>query len=817
MNALLKDMVYGLRQLRKRPGFSAVAVITLALGIGLNSAMFRIIDAVILRELPVEKPKQLVFPVVAGPDGSDDSFSYSEFEEVRDHSQSFSGDFAFDTTRFLASVNGHTDYLFGQCVSTNFYSVLGVSPILGRAFLPQDNQGGQQPIAVISYDYWQKEFAGDPNVLSKTISLKKVPFRIVGVTPPSFRGIELGDAVDIWIPMLYWPQIRLADHLSVGIMGRLQPGVSTSQASAELSVIDRRFMRQRIGASRTSVDLANRRILLRSGARGLFDLPDELPHELHILMAVAGFVLLIACANIANLQMARSISRAREIATRLALGASRARLMRHLLMESLLLAVLGGALGFLLANGATNFLLRFVISGFDPIGLDSSVDVRVLWFSAAIAVISGLLFGLAPALGIIRVDTAPTLQASGRSDTRESSKKGLSHGLVVMQTALCVALLVGTGLMVRSLKKLSEVNPGFRRDHILLAFLYPTLGGYQGEKELTLYSTLQEQIRATPGVLSASLSRFRLLSGGGGWQRKVALPGSGLQQGNGISVHCNPVSPEFFATMGIPLILGRDFSSGDRADTPRVVIISQSLAREVFPNESAVGKQIKFMENGGSGFAEVLGIAHDVRWFNLRAPDATASVYVPLAQAPADMLGQAVLEVRTTQQVNVATSNVRRAMQSIDADFPLARMSTQVEQTTESLTGEHTLTTLLSLFSFLAIVLASIGLYGVIAYSTARRTREIGIRVAVGARRWDVLGMIMGQGMRLTLTGVAIGLLAAVAGAQVLASQLFGVAPTDPLTFVGVTVVLMLVASTACYIPAWRASKIDPMAALRYE
>jgi putative ABC transport system permease protein len=816
MNGLFQDARHALRQLRANPGFATVAILTLALGVGLNSVMFRIIDAVILRELTVEKPKQLVLPVVAGPDGSDDSFSYSEFEEIRDHSQSFSGDFAFDTTRFLATVNGHTDYLFGQCVSTNFYSVLGVSPTLGRAFLPQDNQGGEPPVAVISYDYWQKEFAGDPNVLSKTISLKKILFRIVGVTPPSFRGIELGDAVDIWIPMLYWPQVRLADHLSVGIMGRLRPSVTTSQASAELSVIDRQYMTQSVGASRTSVDLANRRILLRSGARGLFDLPDELPHELHILMAVAGFVLLIACANVANLQLARSISRAREIATRLALGASRARLIRHLLMESLVLAIAGGMLGFLSANWATDFLLRFVISGFDPIGLDSSIDVRVLWFSAAIAIISGLLFGLAPALGVVRVNATPTLQAGGRSDTRDRSKKGLSHGLVVMQTALCVALLVGTGLMVRSLKKLSEVNPGFRRDHILLAFLYPTLGGYQGEKELNLYSTLQEQIQAAPGVLSASLSRFRLLSGGGGWQRKVALSGSGLQQGNSISVHCNPVSPEFFATMGISLILGRDFSTGDRANTSRVVIISEALAREAFPNESAVGKQIQFMENG-SGFAEVVGIAHDVRWFNLRAPDATASVYVPLAQAPADMLGQAVLEVRTTQQVNVATSNVRRAMQSIDADFPLARMSTQVEQTTESLTGEHTLTTLLSLFSFLAIVLASIGLYGVIAYSTARRTREIGIRVAVGARRWDVLRMIMGQGMRLTLTGVAIGLVAAVAGAQVLASQLFGVAPTDPLTFVGVTVVLMLVAFAACYVPARRASKVDPMAALRYE
>lgn len=820
MRNLVHDIRYALRQLRKSPGSAAVIVLTLALGVGFNSAMFRLVDAVMLRELPVEKPKQLVFPAVTGADGSDDNFSYSEFEGIHDHSQSFSGVFAFDTTRFLAGVNGQTDYLFGQSVSANFYSVLGVTPVLGRAFLPEDNQAGQPPAAVISYDYWQRKFAGDAGVLTKTISLKKIPFRIVGVAPPSFRGIELGDAVDIWIPMVYWPQVRLSDHLTVRIMGRLKPDVTMSQASAELSVIDREYVAQTRSLNLSSADqqnLANRRIQLRSGAHGLFDLPDELPHELNILMAVAGLVLLIACANVANLQFARSISRTREIATRLALGASRLRLTRHLLIESLVLAAAGGGLGFLLANSATSFLLRFVISGFDPIGLNSSVDARVIWFSAWIAVFSGLLFGLVPALSVSRVNAAPMLQAGGRAETGDRSKTKLSHGLLVMQTALCVALLVGTGLMVRSLEKLSEVNPGFQRDHIQLAFLYPTLGGYEGSKELNLYSTLQEQMDAAPGILSASLSRFPLLSGGGGWQRKVVLAGNGTQPENGMTVHCNPVSPQFFATMGIPLIVGRDFSSGDGANTPKVTIISAALAHKVFPNESAIGKQIQFVENGGKGFAEVVGIARDIHSFTLRTADASASVYVPLSQAPPDLLGQAVLEVRTTEQVNIAAASMRRVTQSIDADFPLARMSTQVEQTIESLSGERSLATLLSLFSVLAILLASIGLYGVIAYSTARRTREIGIRVALGARREDVLRMILGQGARLTLIGIGTGLAGAIAGSRVLASQLFGVTPTDPLTFTGVVVILMSVALAACYVPAQRASRVDPVIALRNE
>jgi predicted permease len=371
--------------------------------------------------------------------------------------------------------------------------------------------------------------------------------------------------------------------------------------------------------------------------------------------------------------------------------------------------------------------------------------------------------------------------------------------------------------MVRSLKKLTAVNPGFQRDHVLMAFLYPTLAGYQGAKELNLYSSLQEQMNAAPGVMSASLSRFRLLSGGGGWHRRVIRPGAGNESAQGLPVHCSPVSPRFFATMGIPLIFGRDFNGHDAADAPRVAIISESLARSVFSNESPIGQRLEFVDGSNREQAEVVGIARDVQSFNLRAADDVAGIYIPLNQAPSDLLGQAILEVRTTRQADVALASLRRVTQAIDAEFPLARMSTQEEQATDTLTGERSLATLLSLFSGLAVMLASIGLYGVIAYSTSRRTREIGIRVALGAHRADVLRMILKQGMRLTLVGVGIGLVVATVVSRVLASQLFGVTSTDPLTFCGVVLTLAAVALAACYIPARRAANVDPVDALRYE
>jgi len=819
LNDFVEDVRYGLRSLRKNPGFTAVAVLTLALGIGANTAIFSFVNAVTLRKLSVNNPKELVYPRVISPETEGDDFVYTEFETIRDRSQSYSGTFAFDTTRLLTNINGETDFVWGQCVSANFFSVLGVNPILGREFTAQEDLAGQQPTIVISYDYWKRKFALDPSVLGKNLDLKKIPFRIVGVAPQTFRGIELGDSVDIWMPVAYWPQVRLSDHLTVGIMGRLKPEVTKEQAAAELKVLDREYIAKRLEPKKPlphDQRPDSRTIEIRSGARGLFALPDDLPNELNILMMIVALVLLIACANVANLLLAQAINRKKEIALRLALGAGRIRLTRQLLTENLLLAAAGGALGLLLAGWGTDLLWRFALGGIDPVGLDLHANELVLLFTAGVTFLTGFVFGLAPALAATRVDPGPALKASPGAEAGSKSRAGLGKGLVVAQVALCVSLLVGAGLMVRSLGNLSRVNPGFQQDHILLVSLYPTSGGYQGASELNLYSALQEQVGAAPGVLSATFSRFALLTGGR-WGRKIARPGSGGQPEENIQVYCNPVAPQFFATMGIPLVLGRDFAASDGASATKVTIISEALARAAFPNRSPIGEQIQFLGDSGSGRAEIVGVTRDIRTSSLREEDEGAGVYIPLAQAPADLLGQVTMEIRTTGEPNAAITSVRRAARAVDANLPLASISTQVAHIDESLGGERSLAALLSLFSVLAVMLASIGLYGVIAYSVARRTREIGIRVALGAKRQDVLRMVLGQGVRLTLLGVAVGLAGAAAGSQVLSSRLFGVTGTDPATFAGAALLLTGVALAACYVPARRAMNVDPLVAVRYE
>jgi predicted permease len=589
----------------------------------------------------------------------------------------------------------------------------------------------------------------------------------------------------------------------------------------ELSVLDREYEAQKLEARAVpqhEQPLKSRKIELLSGARGLFGLPDELPNELHILMIVVGLVLLIACANVANLLLARAINRKREIALRLALGAGRMRLTRQLLTESLLLAVGGGGLGFLLAGWMTGLLLRFAITGIDPASLDLRADGRVMLYTAGISILTGFIFGLAPAFGSTRIEPGPALKAAPGAERRSETRGGLREGLVVAQVALCAALLIGAGLMVRTLEKLSHVNPGFEQDRILLVSLYPTLGGYEGARELSLYSRLQEQIETAPGVLSASFSRFALVSGGG-WRRKIANPRGGMRPEESIQVHCNPVAPRFFATMGIPLVFGRDFNAGDAAGATKVAVISEGLARAAFPNRGPIGEQIEFVGESGNQKAAVVGIVRDVRSFSMRRPDASPGMYIPLEQAPTDMLGQATMEVRTAGDADASTAvdGVRRAAQAIDPNLPLAGISTQAAQIEESQGNEKSLTSLLSIFSMLAVVLASIGLYGVISYSVERRTREIGIRAALGAGRPDVLRMVLGQGMRLTLVGIGVGLAGAAAASRVLSSKLYGVTPTDPVTFAGVTLLLAGVALAACYIPARRAMRVDPMVALRYE
>jgi len=819
MHTTWHDLRYAVRMLLKNPGFAVVAVLTLALGIGANAAIFSVTDAVMLKLLPVKNPKQLVYFRLLSPQERGSAFSRAEFARFLEQSHSFSGMSAFDTLRLMGTVHGQSEFVSGECVSGTFFSVLGVDVSVGRPLTVDDDQPGRPGVAVISYSYWQRKFGLDPAVTGNTIRLKNVPFTIVGVAPPRFRGIELGDAMDIWVPLAFWEQLRLNDHLTLGVMARIKPEADARQASAEITLIDQQFAAAALGSQVTPLaarDLQARNVELVPGGRGLSDLPDELPRSLLVLTMVVGLVLLIACANVANLLLARAVNRRKEIAVRLALGAPRIRLFRQLLTESLLLAVAGGALGLLLASWATSALMDFLSYGGALRTLDVRTDLRTLCFALGVSFLTCLLFGVAPALWATRMDASLTLKGAPNSAGANTPRLGPRSMLVISQVSLSVLLLVGAGLLVRSLQKLSMVDAGFRQENVLLVSLYPTLSGYEGARELALYANAQERVSAAPGVASATFSRFGMLSGGR-WIRVATHFASADKGEKEIKVNCNPVAPRFFETMGIPMVLGRDFTGADGQQAPRVAVVSESFARRYFPDEGALGKQLLFKDGKAGEQIVVVGIVKEVKALSLRERESLPQIYIPLAQAPADLLGQMTMEVRTAMEPAAAATAVRDAMHDADSNLPVVQIITQKAQIEGTLQNERSLSTLSTVFGILALLLACLGLYGIAAYSVAARTREIGIRMALGARPDEVHRMVIRQGIRLALIGIAAGLAGALVASRILASLLFGVSGADSLIYAGVSILLILVALAACYIPARRAAAVDPMIALRYE
>ncbi len=813
------DIRYGLRMLRKNAGFTAVAVITLALGIGANTALFSVSDAVLLKLLPAKNPKQLVYFRLLSPEEHGSAFSRAEFGQFLELSHSFSGMFAFDATRLVVNVDGQPDFVWGQCVSGNFYSVLGIDATLGRALTMDDEQPGKPAVAVISYDFWKRKFALDSSVAGKTIALKGIPFTIVGVAPARFRGIELGDSTEVWVPLVFWEKLRLNDHLTLGVMARMKPGTDEKQAGAEVTLIDQQFTVAALGSKispQAERDLQARSVELIAGGRGLFDLPDELPRSLLVLTIVVGSVLLIACANVANLLLARAVSRRKEMALRLALGAPRMRLFRQLLTESFLLAAAGGALGLLLAAWVTNFLVALLSDGDALRALDVHTDIRTLYFALGVSLFTCLLFGIAPAFWATRMDAGLVLKGSSSSEGAKRPNLGPRKLLVISQVSLSVLLLVGAGLLLRSLQKLNRVDAGFRQENVLLVSIFPTLSGYEGARELALYTKAQERVGAAPGILSATFSRFSMLSRGQ-WTRVASHFASADKGEKELEVNCNPVAPRFFETMGIPLILGRDFTSADGGAGPKAAVVSESFARGYFPGEDPLGKPLRFKDGKAGEQIAVVGVVKDVKSLSLREREPLPQMYIPIAQAAGDLLGQVTMEVRTAMEPATAAAAIRDAIRDVDANLPLAQMITQKAQTEGTLQNEKSLSILSTLFGVLALLLACLGLYGIAAYSVATRTREIGIRMALGARPDDVHRMVIRQGMRLALIGVVAGLAGAVLASRVLTSLLFGISGADSLVYAGVSVLLVLVALAACYIPARKAARVDPMVALRYE
>jgi predicted permease len=838
---MIQDIRFGLRMLIKHKGFTAVAILTLALGIGANTAIFSLVNAVLIEQLPVKEPEQLVlFNWTTGPKlplrqfkGSLEPdpatgirtstyFTYPIFEQFRAHNQTLESMFAFAKLEQLSvNIDGQAEIVEGQLVSGSYFDGLGVSPALGRTISESDDTAAASPTVVISHRYWQRRFGGDPAVIGKSININRLTCTIIGITPPEFSGAsEVSDAPALSIPMALEPQINISSALKeptnwwIRIMGRLKSGASTEQVQASMAgLFQQTILEQQSANLEEGTELKDLPALkIVSGSQGLTAMRRAYVQPLRIMMAVVGLILLIACANIANLLIARTASRQKEIAVRLALGASRLRLFRQLLTESLMLALAGGAMGVALAYWSKDLLQGARIYGVS-LQLDVNLDLRVLGFTAAISLLTGILFGLAPAWRATWSDPSPAMKQNTRSSNSDS-RSLLSKSLVVTQVALSLMLLISAGLFVRTLRNLQDVDAGFNTEKLLLFRVDPRLNGYSAAQIASLYQQMIEQIEALPGVSSATISRHRMIGGSAAIDRGY-VEGRTPPPHENNQVYVNRVRPNFFETMEIPLILGRSLSQRDDGRATKVAVINQTMAREYFGEENPIGKRFGFGRQENSNQIEVVGIVQDAKYFNLR-DETPATAYISYLQYPSS-LGQMSFSVRTTDDPAAMTSAIREAVHEIDQNIPLFEVNTQNEQINASLAEERLFANLSSLFGVLALLLACIGLYGVMSYTVARRTNEIGIRMALGAQSGKVVWMVMRETLFLVLTGAVIGVLGALSATLWISSMLFGLTPSDPTTIAAATLLMVTVAALTGYLPARRASRVDPLIALRHE
>jgi predicted permease len=859
MSSFWQDLRYGVQMLWKHPGFTAMAVLTIALGVGANTALFSVVDAVLLRKLTVKEPDRLV---LFSASWNRDKFSPGGFngtnkrdpasgltagtsfplqtltrfrEQIKDNQSPISDVFAFSSVAINLNASGTAEVASGQVVSGNYYAALGVPAFIGRTITDADDNASATAVAVLSHQFWTNRFGGDRSVIGKQVNINNVAFTIVGVTPPGFGGTsQVGSSQDISIPLAWEPQIaaertmfRGAGYWWLRMMGRLKPGATIEQAQAifanafQQSVTDHRAARQaNAKTALKALDPADfPRLGVESGSQGEMNSRRDYVKPLRLLFGVVGLVLLIACANVANLLLVRASARRKEIAVRLALGASRRRLVRQLLTESLLLGTLGGGLGVLLALWVKDGL--FIVSdwgGRGMAGLNPRLDLRVLAFTVGISLITSIFFGIVPAIRATRFDITPTLKDAGRNSTANTSSL-LSKSLVVLQVSVSVLLLIGAGLLVRTLQNLRRVDTGFNAKNLLLFSVDPSLIGYKEEKLAQLYQQMFARLESIPGVQSVTFSRHPLLARGSTgttvFKPGILAPTGRLASQGGVSLH--HVRENFLQAMEIPLLAGRNFTAQDDARAPQVIIVNQAFEKTYFPNESAVGKRISF-DDEKPGELEIVGLARDAKYTSQR-DDTPPTAYVPWGQALRSM-GYSTFEVRTKAEPTAFVGAIRSAVNGIDPNLPLTEIKTQVEQADETLASERMFAKLLTIFGVVAQLLAAIGLYGVMAYSVSQRTQEIGIRMALGADRAKVLMMVMQQGMILTLVGVALGLGSAYVLTKYLeslTSMLFGVNARDPWTFTAIALLLSLVAFLAILMPARRATKVDPLVALRYE
>jgi len=819
---LWQDTRYGARMLRKSPGLTSVAVLSLALGIGAISTIFSFVNGIMLRPLPYAEPERLVtLDETALKRGEPSmSVSYPNFLDWREQNKSFEDIACYDTGGFIIGSSGGSEpeQLQGAFVNQGLFEILGVAPILGRTFTADEDQPDHDLVVILSYGLWQRRFGGDPNILGQTIVLNNRPRVAIGIMP---RGFHFPEVAEAWGPLALTPKIYTRTDHGLSAIARMKPGVTLGQAQAEMISIASNIETQN---PVTNEGLSVNVIDLRAGLIG------DYKKALLILLGVVAFVLLIACVNVANLLLARATARQKEIAIRAALGANRKRIFRQLMTESLLLGLISGAIGLVLALWGMDLLLAAIPTDI-PFWMKFDLDGRVVGFTAACSLLTGFVFGTAPALEASNPDLNETLKEGGRSGAG-GGRHRLRSLLVVAEIAISLVLLVGAGLMMRSFMSLQNVNAGINPEGVLTTYIALPGAKYRDpEKRIAFFSQLLERVRAIPGVQSAG-TNTGLPLGGNNWGRSLTVEGFPvLSVGEAPAINHCVISPGYFSAMGIPILKGRDFDERDVRDAPKapqlashdqvmsapssgVTIVDERLARKYWPNEDPIGKRIRFgPPEDNEPWHTIVGVVGEVKHQRLDA-STRESVYLPFAQMP---IGGSSLAIRTTQRPETLITAVRAQVRELDPDLPLTRVMPMTEVVARSVWQPRLYTALFGVFAAVALILATVGIYGVMSYAVTQRTREIGLRMALGAQKKDVLKLVVGHGVAVTAIGLGVGLAAAVGLTRLMSTLLFEVTATDLPTFISVSVLLAGVALGACFVPARRAAKVDPMVALRYE
>ena len=831
---MLQDIRYGIRMLLKKPGFTLIAVLSLALGIGANTAIFSLLDAVLIKTLPVEGPEQLVLfgkGESAGmtngfPDGSTDLYSYPFYRQVQQRTDVFSGvasllSIPWNVHGFINS-GSDIEQLQVQLVSGSYFPVLGVNAGLGRVLTEADDQtAGAHPVAVVSYAWWQQQLGGNPSAVGQTITIDGTAYTIVGVAPRDFFGTTVGSAPDLWIPLAmekqmpptHWDGRTAEDFQDLYLIGRLKPGVTAQQANAAVNLLFTQSLQARAGAQPTALRLKQiqeANIQLTPVSRGLSTLREQFSLSLRVLMGVVALVLLIASANVANLLLAHGAARSREFAVRLAVGAGRMRLARQLLTESALLALLGGAVGVALSWWGTRLLLLMASDGPEALPVDIAPNLRVLGFTIGVSALCAIVFGTAPALRASRIEPNTSLKGG---KTVNALRNPLGKAFVVAQVALSLLLLVGAGLFVRTLVNLQNIPSGFKQENAMLFMIDTSATGIKTDdpKLPALLSEVEEKVKQVPGVQAASFAF--IVFNQGFWSGAAYTREDNIPEGQNRQLRNNIVGPDFFAAMGIPLVQGRGIGPQDTKSSQKVAVVTESMVQKFFPTGNPIGKRFGIKGRESSEEIEVIGVVKDAKYGNLKEQFRPMAFY-PYTQLP-DVLGNFV--VRFSGSPSAVVPQVRETIKQINRNLPVDDVVSLSDHIGRSLVQQKLIARLASFFGLLALLLACVGLYGVMSYGVARRTNEIGIRMALGAQNLSVLWLVLREALVLVVIGLVVGVLASLALTKTASSLLYELKPNDPLTIAMATIVLLMVALVAGYLPARRAARVDPMIALRDE